>query len=291
MTKQLSHKNRYSRSSYHRRKEQGLCPRCGSEREDTSLSYCRSCLDKQNAERDKNRQKHREYMQRWYSTIQGQELRLSKLSKRRLEPVDETRPESYVQCTICGEKFRQITSTHLKLHGLTTTEYKGHGHPLMCQEKLDRNAEVLKARSEQQQGENHPAWKGGHKSKLSGYRYIYRNGKPMYEHRAIMEDVLQRPLQSNEQVHHIDGNRANNDPSNLMILSAPDHTRITAKRSYASWRRLGVVAIRSMLSRGWSLDEISSEFNITTETILIQLRKHPDTLQEPPVSASDNATR
>lgn len=37
------------------------------------------------------------------------------------------------------------------------------------------------------------------------------------EHRKVMAETLERPLKSNENVHHKDGNRQNNDPSNLEL--------------------------------------------------------------------------
>jgi hypothetical protein len=37
------------------------------------------------------------------------------------------------------------------------------------------------------------------------------------EHRLVMGQVLGRPLEKHERVHHRDGNRANNDPANLEL--------------------------------------------------------------------------
>lgn len=37
------------------------------------------------------------------------------------------------------------------------------------------------------------------------------------EHRLVMADLMGRPLRPHETVHHIDGNRTNNDPSNLQL--------------------------------------------------------------------------
>lgn len=53
---------------------------------------------------------------------------------------------------------------------------------------------------------------------LNGYRTILRDGKPFLEHRAVMEDMLGRPLGEDEIVHHIDCDRLNNDLENLVLL-------------------------------------------------------------------------
>lgn len=54
--------------------------------------------------------------------------------------------------------------------------------------------------------------------------YTKRLGK--HEHRVVMENILGRPLRRDEIVHHIDGNKANNNPSNLMIMSRSEHAKL-----------------------------------------------------------------
>lgn len=44
----------------------------------------------------------------------------------------------------------------------------------------------------------------------NGYKYLLK-------HRKVMANSLGRPLTANEQVHHIDGNRGNNNISNLQL--------------------------------------------------------------------------
>ncbi len=39
-----------------------------------------------------------------------------------------------------------------------------------------------------------------------------------HEHRQIVEMLLGRPLKAGEVVHHLDGNKRNNDPENLVVL-------------------------------------------------------------------------
>mgnify|MGYP002624931186 CR=1 FL=1 len=48
-----------------------------------------------------------------------------------------------------------------------------------------------------------------------------------HAHRVIAEQMLGRPLKAGEIVHHIDGNKRNNDPSNLMVCSSQsEHCKI-----------------------------------------------------------------
>ncbi len=51
------------------------------------------------------------------------------------------------------------------------------------------------------------------------YRQIRVNGNRVYEHRYVMELHLGRPLLPDEVVHHKDGDKPNNSPSNLQVLS------------------------------------------------------------------------
>jgi hypothetical protein len=44
-----------------------------------------------------------------------------------------------------------------------------------------------------------------------------------YEHRLVLEKKLRRRLQDHELVHHIDGNRRNNEPQNLEVMTRSDH--------------------------------------------------------------------
>lgn len=50
----------------------------------------------------------------------------------------------------------------------------------------------------------------------------------MTQHRTFMQKKLGRRLKRSEHVHHIDGDKSNNSPENLMVLSATDHARYHA---------------------------------------------------------------
>ena len=59
-----------------------------------------------------------------------------------------------------------------------------------------------------------------------GYKTICRNGVQNREHRYIMQDIIGRKLGKNEIVHHIDGNKKNNNPDNLMIVTRSEHAKM-----------------------------------------------------------------
>lgn len=65
--------------------------------------------------------------------------------------------------------------------------------------------------------------------KNSGYVELwFSDGTRISEHRYVMEQHLGRKLSADEHVHHRDGQRNNNDLSNLEVLHVVDHARLHA---------------------------------------------------------------
>ncbi|MBI2712577.1 MAG: HNH endonuclease [Bdellovibrio sp.] len=52
-----------------------------------------------------------------------------------------------------------------------------------------------------------------------------KSGRHHYEHREIAEQILGRRLEKWEIVHHINGRRNDNRPSNLCVMDSRDHDR------------------------------------------------------------------
>jgi len=63
----------------------------------------------------------------------------------------------------------------------------------------------------------------------SEYKHIMYKGKIVLEHRKIMEDIIKRPLEKEELVHHIDGNPWNNNIENLKIVTKEEHMKLHKK--------------------------------------------------------------
>lgn len=61
------------------------------------------------------------------------------------------------------------------------------------------------------------------------YRCVKVAGKKHDAHRFLMEQVLGRPLQRDEVVHHKDGNKLNNSIDNLQVMSRKEHSRLHRK--------------------------------------------------------------
>lgn len=60
----------------------------------------------------------------------------------------------------------------------------------------------------------------------TGNGVSYQKTYGRHTHRIVAEQILGRPLKPSEVVHHIDRNKRNNDPSNLMIFeSQAEHAK------------------------------------------------------------------
>ena len=126
-------------------------------------------------------------------------------------------------CPICKREFHPNRLPHLQYTTYCSPKCNGiaqRGRPAWCK------GLKLPWRS----GKKHHNWKGGRIKAPWGYIMILKKNYPsskkngyILEHRYIMEKHLGRFLLPSEIVHHLNGNKADNKLSNLVVLLRKKH--------------------------------------------------------------------
>jgi hypothetical protein len=87
-------------------------------------------------------------------------------------------------------------------------------------------------------GEYSHRYKRGYRKSRKGYIILIKRGHPNSDkngfipaHRWIMSEWLERPLEDDEEVHHIDGNKENNLIFNLQLVRHDYHGYIEKKKN------------------------------------------------------------
>ena len=176
-----------------------------------------------------------------------------------------------IKCELCGLICSmQISASHLRAaHSMTTKEYRALGYQTLSQARLDqlRDSPVAKGICEVRYGKDHHNWKGGYISH-SGYKVLSIRGVEVYEHRLVAEQMISRPLERDEVVHHIDGNRTNNSPENLVVMKRQEHDKIKVKtKQYFHTGPDCEEAAKALHDHGWSISKIARALRVEPATI------------------------
>ncbi|MGE7843906.1 HNH endonuclease [Lysinibacillus sp. NPDC093712] len=123
------------------------------------------------------------------------------------------------ECEICGELFK-VKKSHF------SKRFTCGGSCKYLRIAKNHKAKGLR-------GESCHKWKGGRFVHETGYVFIHAPENAMAnsrgyvrEHRLVMANYLGRPLERDEIVHHIDGNKENNDVSNLQLMDNSTHAKL-----------------------------------------------------------------
>lgn len=108
--------------------------------------------------------------------------------------------QSYVlkECPICGRAFKPCKPTSVTCSARCRNVHTSR-------KTAEKRSQKLLEKS----------------SDASGY--TKRNGR--HQHRIVAEAMLGRPLLSSEIVHHKDGNKRNNNPENLEVMTQSEHCK------------------------------------------------------------------
>jgi hypothetical protein len=120
-----------------------------------------------------------------------------------------TRPHAYPRpCEVCGEVFAPA---------------RGRGDAKFCSRscvwKATRGPEFNRRIAKEF------AHKNGATQRGRGNGKTYTKFMGRHEHRVVAEKTLGRALLPGEVVHHIDGDKKNNSPENLAVMSQAEHMR------------------------------------------------------------------
>lgn len=121
----------------------------------------------------------------------------------RSRPRNDPRP-----CAVCGTVFTPSRGFGAARYCSKGCVWKGSKGPTF-NAAVSRSTAVARGDSQRGTGD-----KG----------YVKRNGR--HEHRVVAEQKIGRALMPGEVVHHIDQDKHNNDPENLLVTTQREHMRL-----------------------------------------------------------------
>ena len=125
-----------------------------------------------------------------------------------------------VRCSLCGKPYLKAETRVCEnnfcckahMHAWNSRRMSEYNH---LTNPMNRPGGVLEARIRRSR-----------ELRGKGEGKTYRKLLGKHEHRQIVETLLGRPLKAGEVVHHLDGNKRNNDPENLVVLpSQSEHCK------------------------------------------------------------------
>ena len=141
-------------------------------------------------------------------------------------------PKMNLVCDYCGKEYTSYQCG--KYNHFCSIECRRVGAYLMSQnitaeERERRSIQIIIVnKTMNNHGERRKRQAEKLRGRGSGKGYTKVNG--VHRHRVVAEKMLGRPLKRGEIVHHIDGNKRNNEPDNLEVMTQSEHIREHLRR-------------------------------------------------------------
>ena len=113
------------------------------------------------------------------------------------------------------ERKREYEREYYKTHKEARKEYQKEYRKTHKEQAKEHHIKYRKTEAGRSSGAK---TKAKNRLKTGRYKQIWIDGRLVPKHRLVMEAHIGRKLTSKEVVHHIDGNKRNNDKSNLMLF-------------------------------------------------------------------------
>lgn len=131
---------------------------------------------------------------------------------------------------VLAERFKTCYQTiqYIVRSGLSPERYKAEKALRYSRSKMGEKAFLYG-----NTGPQHPYWKGDC-SDGKGYLTQVFGGERYFTHRLVMAEMVgihPSELPESLVIHHIDGDKTNNTPDNLALVTASGHKTLHAKRS------------------------------------------------------------
>lgn len=78
-------------------------------------------------------------------------------------------------------------------------------------------------------GENHPSWKGGVQSFVDDCTYVWTGTNERKRRPRVIYEEHYGPIPKGYVIRHIDGNKDNDNPSNLQAISRSENMRLNSR--------------------------------------------------------------